>query len=123
MAKMAETTREQLRNDVRQLALTLEDVASDDYYDGEDAKLRDEYGSDIAAYFSDVLDVEFICGYDGCYRGVRIALALGGPGIFFDTREGWVKGYWGSDFAEYPVQRGAVAAIDEYFSEQWELVR
>lgn len=121
MTKATEMTREQLRAEVRQLALTLEDVARGSYYDDEPEQ-REEYGGDIAAYFSDVLDVDFICGYDGRYRGVRIALALGGPGIFFDTREGWVQGYWGSDFAEYHVQSWAVDAIDEYFSEQWELV-
>lgn len=123
MAKTISTTQERLREQVKGYALTLESAARGELYDDE-PELREEYGDDISAYFSDVLDVEYVIGGDGSYRGAIITLACGGPGIVFDTRKGTVRGEWGwSDTAEYPVQGEAVRAIDDYFEEMYSYVR
>lgn len=100
------TAKEQLKIEVIACAESIEEAARGDY-------------ECVAEYFDDTLDVEFFIGRNGEYRGARITLALGGPGIFFDTREGWVKGYWGSDYAEYYVKSFAVDSVDEYFAEMW----
>ena len=103
------TCAQQLRDEVKALALDIEEIALD--YDN------------LAAYFEDVLDVEFIVDRCGDYRGARITLAIGGPGIFLNTRKSCIEGYWWSDYAEYHVKAFAVDAVDEYFSELWEMSR
>lgn len=70
-------------------------------------------------YFEDVCDVEVKLTLNGKWRGAKITLTLGGPNIFFDTRDGWVKGYWGADFAECHIQSFATDAIDDFFAELW----
>lgn len=117
--KMQEESKRQLKLAVKAAAESVEDAACG-YYDGE--KCEDEYSA-LEKYFEDVLDVEIISDMRGNYRGAIITLGLGGPSIYLNTREGWVKGYWGSDYAEYHVQSWAVAAVDEYFSEQWDISR
>lgn len=101
------TTTEQLRREVKACAEAIEDAARE---------------GTLAEYFEDTLDVEVKVSLTGGWRGVKIALALGEPGIFFDTADGWVKGYWCSDFAEYHVCNFATDAVDEYFSDLWQCV-
>lgn len=125
------TSKEQLEREVKHYAETLEELVSgdcewfyNDYCDTDEE--REEYADSYARlskYFEYVLDVEIICDLRGEYRGAKIWLVLGGPGICLDTREGWVKGYWWGDRAEWHVQRQTVAAVDEYFSEIWEMSR
>lgn len=114
--KMQEESKRQLKLAVKAAAESVEDAARG-YYDGE--QCENGYSA-LEKYFEDVLDVEIISDMRRGYRGARIALALGGPAIYLDTREGWVKGYWGSDFAEYHVQSWANDAVDEYFKELWD---
>lgn len=77
----------------------------------------------LSDYFEDVLDVEIICNLRGDYRGARVALTLGGPNIYFNTRKGCVECYWFSDYAEWHVRSFATDAVDEYFKELWEMSR
>ena len=108
--KVQEEFKRQFAAQVKACAETIEQVASSE----------SEF-DDIAEYFEDALDVEIICDLQGNYRGAIITLVLGGPNIYLDTREGWIEGYWGGDRAEYHVQSWAVDAVDEYFSELWEM--
>ena len=101
------TTQEQLKVEVKACAESIEEAARNDY-DG------------IAEYFEDTLDVEIIVGWQGDYRGARIALALGGPTVYFNTRTGDVQGYWGSSYAEYHVRSWATEAVDNFFEEAWD---
>ena len=110
--KMQDEFSKQFAEQVKGCAATIEQVAS-----GES-----ELG-DVAEYFEDVLDVEIISDLRGEYRGAKIWLTLGGPNICLDTRESCVKGYWWSDRAECHVQKFAVDAVDEYYSELWEMTR
>ena len=106
------TSAEQLKADVKFCAETIEQVVAG----------TSEFG-DIAEYFSDALDVEIICDLRGDYREARIALTIGGPSIYLNTRTNCIEGYWWSDSAEYHVNRAAVDAVDEYFEEIWEMTR
>ena len=120
------TSSEQLKADVKSYAETLECVVSgaewfyEEYCDDDRDEYVDSYAR-LSKYFEGVLDVEIICDLRGDYRGARIALAIGGPNIYFDTRDSWVKGYWGSDSAKYRIKSFAADAVDEYFSEIWKM--
>lgn len=87
--------------------------------DGED--YEDVYAR-LNKYFEDALDVEFIIGYDGKYRGTRVAITLGGPNIYLDTRDGIVKGYWGGDKAQADLYSRTATEIDAYWEEQWSCI-
>ena len=68
-------------------------------------------------YFDDILDIEYFVGGDGNLRGVEIALTLGGPNIFVNTKTKEVKGYWG--YSEYKIYISYEACdfIDSIFEE------
>lgn len=51
----------------------------------------------------DVLDAEVVTDLRGDYRGARVALTLGGPAIWLDTRRGTLMGSWGTESAEWGV--------------------
>lgn len=125
------TSKEQLERDVKAYVETLEGLVSgncewfyNDYCDNEDD--REEYSDSYARlskYFEDVLDVEIICDLRGDYRGAVVALGLGGPSFYLNTRTGYIEGYSFSDYAEWHVRSFAVDAIDEYVKEFWEMSR
>lgn len=52
---------------------------------------------DAIGYLQDALDIEYIVGSDGEYRGARVLVAFGGPNIWVDTRKGIVEGAWWCD--------------------------
>jgi hypothetical protein len=58
-------------------------------------------GEQLSAYdyLQDALDIEYIIGSDGNYRGARVLVAFGGPNIWIDTKNNIVEGYWWSDKA------------------------
>lgn len=43
------------------------------------------------------LDIEYVYGSDGELLGSNIAVTLGGPNIWVDTRFNIVTGYWGGE--------------------------
>lgn len=134
LSKMALVAREQLNRDVKTYAETLKDVVNGsewfckqyvDYDNGETSEDYPDAYTRLAKYFGDgePMDLQFIVDARGEYLGAKFALALGAPTIYFDTREGWVRGYWGADYAEAPVSDWTRTDIDEYFRDQWDCVR
>lgn len=67
-------------------------------------------------YFDDVLDIEYFVGGDGNLRGVEIAVMLGGPNIFVNTKTKEVKGCWGNNYSVY-ISDEACNFIDSIFEE------
>lgn len=67
-------------------------------------------------YFDDVLDIEYFVGGDGNLRGVKIAVMLGGPNIFVNTKTKEVKGCWGNNYSVY-ISDEACNFIDSIFEE------
>lgn len=55
---------------------------------------------------------------DGSFLGVEIAVTIGGPNIFVDTRENTVSGYWGGDQVErtYRDEGRLCQATEEMFN-------
>lgn len=86
---------------------------------------REENGEpyDLYSYFNDVLDIEYTISSRGDFLGARIYVTLGGPNVWIDTREGYVKGAWGADRAESWIPCEIVDEINEIFSEYYESVR
>lgn len=70
------------------------DEDGDEVSDPEEYELED---SPVVSYLDGVLDVEYIIGADGSYRGSVVTVATGGPHIEIDTRRNVVIGYWSSE--------------------------
>ena len=68
-------------------------------------------------YFADAFDIEYRIGSDREYRSVQVMVACGGPNIYVDTERKSVDLYWLGDRASYLLQPNTVYAIDECFSE------
>ena len=91
----------------------------------EERERAEETGEacDLYSYVEDVLDIEYTISGSGEYLGARIAVALGGPNIYIDTREGYVKGYWGADREEAWIPSEICEEIDGIFEEYYEMLR
>lgn len=72
-------------------------------------------------YMNDILDIDFIVSRDREYRSCKICVAWGGPNIFIDTASAYVKLYWWTEYAEYPLSYAARDAIDEWAEEYWNM--
>lgn len=124
------TSQQELREMLKGYVSTLNAVieGKDEFFSdyGIDDDAREEYGDTYARlnkYFEDVLDIEYRVDASGEYKGVIIAITLGGPNIYLDTCEGELRGYWGCGKATVDVFSEEIAPIDDYFSEQWSCVR
>jgi len=91
----------------------------------EEREAAEENGDayDLYSYFTDVLDIEYTISGRGDYLGARIAVAIGGPNIYIDTREGYVKGYWGTDREEAWIPSEICEEIDNIMEEYYDMVR
>jgi len=102
-------------DDLRELAELYDKAISDG--------LIDEDGLDdpIGSYMNNsVLDINYSMHSDGSFRGSELTLAIGGPGVFFDTRTGDVDGYWGGEHVSRSVDQATVDAFDERCAEMFE---
>lgn len=75
----------------------------------------------IYDYLEDVLDIEYRIGIDKQLRSVQIMVACGGPNIYIDTASQRVELYWWGDSADYPLSSNAVASIDEWAEELYNI--
>lgn len=130
------TSQEQLQEEVRNIALTLEAVAqgrynfytceiADDDTDIDEAECNDDnYESDFdggfARYFEDALDIEYHVDSQLRYKGAIITVAINGPAIYVDTYAGEVRGYWWGDKATANIWRTTANAIDDMFEEYFD---
>jgi hypothetical protein len=82
----------------------------------------DEYEQlSIWDYMNDILDIDFIVSRDREYRSCKICVAWGGPNIYIDTASAYVKLYWWTEYADYPLSYAARDAIDEWAEEYWNM--
>ena len=72
-------------------------------------------------YIEDILDINYVVGRDRQYLGAQITVAWGGPNIYIHTRSCTVKGYWGSDQAQwgYVDNIGLDDACEELYNNIW----
>ena len=78
---------------------------------------------DLYSYFSDVLDIEYTINSSFEYVGAKVYITLGGPNVWIDTREGYVKGAWGCDREEAWIPSEIAEEIDNIFCEYYACFR
>lgn len=104
-----------LQNHVNQIAANLTNPPWDEWNEGRDIEMEGEFSA--MDYLSDVLDIEYIVGSDGEYRGARVLVAFGGPNIWINTKTNTVEGYWWADRAEASFVDNL--GLDDALSELW----
>lgn len=83
--------------------------------DGEQQTLYD--------YFNDILDYEFTIDSRGEYKSVCAWVTLGGPNVWIDTSDSYVRLAWGSDREEYPLSYYVSDEINSIFEEIYNCMR
>ena len=113
-----------MKNTRTELLLCVESIREDltRAYEGWDQKPGDlEETFDLVDYINEnALDIEYTIGSDKGYRGCRIAVTLGGPNIYINTRRGAVEGYWGTERAEAWIPSEICAEIDSLMEMDFE---
>ena len=84
------------------------DVLNDD---GEAMTLYD--------YFSDVLDFEYTISSNKEYKSVCVWVTIGGPNVWIDTSDSYVRLAWGTSREEYPLSYYVRDEIDSIFEEYY----
>lgn len=121
-----ETLRENLRSACRREAEEIEAIVAGrvfrdeedatDWTTYEDESDAPEYADPVTVsdWLDDQLEVSFTASLSDpkSPTSVRVSLALGGPSIYLDTREGGIVGYWGTDQVFASVSQDA---LDEVF--------
>lgn len=77
----------------------------------------------MAEYLDDVFDIEYRINYEKCFRSVCVAVAIGGPNIYIDTDDSYVKLYWGATRMKAPIMYKASEMIDDYYMELWDCIK
>lgn len=91
----------------------------------EEREKREESGDPCSLYdyFDDVLDIEYTIDSQGEYLGARVYVTLGGPNVWIDTCEGYVKGAWGTDREESWIPSEINDEINDIFREYYDCIR
>ena len=112
---------EELLTEMTERGIAPDESDIEDYSDlCEQLKELESIGaSNLYEYFDDCFDIEYTIDGSGDYRGVCVWIAVGGPGIWVDTRDRVVKLAWGSDRAEWGIKSDTAEEIDEIFEERY----
>lgn len=94
-------------------------------YTPEERERYEEEGEafDLFSYFEDVLDIEYTISGNGDFLGVRLAVTLGGPNVWVDTRRGEVFGAWGTERASAWLPSEICEEINSIFEESYNCIR
>jgi hypothetical protein len=68
---------------------------------------------------NDYYDIEYRIDQKGEYKSVEVAIGLGGPNVYIDTRHKAVRLFWSNDYAEHYLSDSACNAVDDYFEEKY----
>lgn len=114
----------ELENMVTSIRDDLNRLYEADYTDEERDEMEERgEGYDLYSYFADALDIEYTISGNMDFLGARIAVTLGGPNIYINTRTGYVEGYWGTDKAEAWIPSEVCEEINAIFEEQYNAAR
>ena len=77
---------------------------------------QDDYS--VFDYLVESLDIEYVVGKDGEYRGARVLVALGGPTIWINTKTNQVEGAWWQDsaYATFDDAIGLDETLEELYN-------
>lgn len=107
--------REYCENIRKELNAIYEGTTEETNEDGEPMSMYD--------YFADVLDYEYTISSTGNLLGVRVYVALGGPNVWIDTRNGEIAGAWGTDRESVWLPSEIAEEIDNVFEEYYEMTK
>ena len=114
----------ELENMVTSIRDELNRLYEADYTDEERDEMEERGESyDLYSYFDDALDIEYTISGNMDFLGARIAVTLGGPNIYINTRTGYVEGYWGTDKAEAWIPSEVCDEINAIFEDQYNAAR
>lgn len=68
----------------------------------------------IYDYMDDILDIDFTVNRYKEYTSCSICIGCGGPNIYIDTADAYIKLYWGSTRERYPIRYETRDQIDEW---------
>lgn len=85
-------------------------------YNGE-IKSDDGEIMTLHEYMSDILDFEYTITSRREYKSVKIWVTLGGPNVWIDTSDSYIRLAWGSEREEYPLDYDICNEIDAIFEE------
>lgn len=92
------------------------------YHCGEVNEMEDFEQLSICDYMEDILDIDFTCNRYKEYQSCSICIGWGGPNIFIDTADAYVKLYWGSTQEQYPIKYETRDEIDEWAEEYFNCI-
>lgn len=85
----------------------------------EDIEEAYENGELIEYIDEHALDIEYTISGNMDYLGVSIAVALGGPSVYINTREKCVEAYWGGESATYTLDSDVVEELDYFYEDYY----
>ena len=87
----------------------------------EDALNEDGEAYSACDYVWDALDIEYVIGSDGSFRGARLLVCFGGPNVWVDTKTCTVEGsWWGTSYSRHYSDN---IELHEACEELWECGR
>ena len=75
---------------------------------------------DFYDYFDDALDWDYTIDREKRYSSVKVWIAVGGPNVWIDTRDAYVRIAWGYTREELPIPYSIRDEIDEVFQQYYE---
>lgn len=85
----------------------------------ENEILKAYEAGEIYEYICSVLDIEVYSNLKKEYNGAKIAITLGGPNIYINTRYEIIEGFWGGSNISYPLPGEVINEIDNTIDEWW----
>ena len=86
-------------------------------------EIRENTPEDIFEYLENTLDFVCTVNSSGEYLGARIAITLGGPSAWIDTRTGELVVYWGNDTAREWLPGSFIDQLNDTLSEYFEMTK
>lgn len=82
----------------------------------EEINSIDDYEA-MSEYLEDALDISVTRSLSGGFENCKVWLTVGGPGVYIDTADKYLKGRWGSTSIDIPLSFSACDLIDDYVVE------
>lgn len=79
---------------------------------------------ELIDYINDnALDIEYTISSNMDFLGAEIAVALGGPSVYINTRDRRVEAYWGEEQAYFLLDSDLCDELDELFEDMYQSAR
>lgn len=79
---------------------------------------------ELMDYIDDhALDIEYTISSNMDFLGAEIAVALGGPNVYINTRDKRVEAYWGGEQGYYSLDSDVCYELDALFEEYYQSAR